>query len=79
MFDETCFCVCFQKLEQNWKTGCCTKNVAPLGDGESNFNGNSSMKSVIAMDSTSIAVGCPSGLINIFGRKDLSRQKVIQC
>jgi len=68
-----------KKLEQNWKTACCTKNVAHLGDDEDNFDLNLSMKNVIAMDSTSIAVGCPSGLIKIFSRKDFIRQKVIHC
>ena len=34
------------------------------------------MKRRIALGSKSIAVGCPSGLVKMFNRKDLSREKV---
>ena len=34
------------------------------------------MRNKLTMDSKSLAIGSPSGLIKMFSRKDLSRQKV---
>ena len=44
---------------------------------EDNFDDEQWVKDIIAMDSKTLAVGSPSGLVKIFNRKDLSREKVI--
>lgn len=45
---------------------------------EDNFDDEQCIaKDIIAMDSKTLAVGSPSGLVKIFNRKDLSREKVI--
>ena len=44
---------------------------------EDNFDDDQWAKDIIAMDSKTVAVGSPSGLVKIFNRKDLSREKVI--
>jgi len=61
-------------LEQNWKTGRSNMKVVSL-DAEDNFDEND-MRNKQTMDSKSLAIGSPSGLIKLFSRKDLSRQKV---
>ena len=50
--------------------------MASLGS-EDNFDDDQWAKDIIAMDSKTLAVGSPSGLVKIFNRKDLSREKVI--
>lgn len=66
-----------QKLDQNWKTGCFNKRIIRLDDGDS-FNEQecANITDLFTMDSKSVAVGCRSGLIKIFNRKDFSLQKV---
>ena len=44
---------------------------------EDNFDDDQWAKDIIAMDSKTLAVGSPSGLVKIFNRKDLSGEKVI--
>ena len=65
-----------QELKRNWKTGRSSKKMVSLGHRD-NFEEEKCRNSdVIAMSSNSLAVGSPSGLIKMFNRKDLSRQKV---
>ena len=69
------FCIFkIKNLELNWKTGHCNKKIVSLGDSEENVQ---FITDVISMNSKSIAVGCPLGIVKMFNRKDLSRKKVI--